>query len=211
MVSGAGTSFANAESVPISGCSAKSERMSSAVITERYNDFRNETQYTFPDCVIYADATAGQPSVVLTTVELLARLTDKGVKNAEIARALGVTPSRVTEMFKGDRAIKLDEAVKLVEAFGLESPPSQKAPALPVPVARLIVLYIAAELGVTDPNRHQVQALAEDVRAFAEFVNDPVARGSIEAAEVFFQAMRLRRPAASQEADPQGTDPQSTR
>lgn len=174
-------------------------------------EFRNGAQVRFAECVIYPSAPVGQPNLVLTTRELLARLEDRGVKNHEIAKALGVSPSRVTEMKKGERAIKLDEAVKLVAAFGLEEPPpGPKVSPLPAPIARLIVLYIAGELGMAGSNQHQIEALAEDVRAFAEFVTDPEVRESIGAAELFFQAMRLRRP-AQQEADLQGTGPESVR
>jgi hypothetical protein len=145
---------------------------------------------------------------MLTTRELLARLTDAGVKNGQIAKCLGVSPSRVTEMFAGTRRINLDEAVKLVAQFDLEEPPSRRASPLPAPIARLVVLYIAAELGALESNPAKVEALAQDVRAFAEFVTDPQVRESTEAAELFFQAMRLRRP-TSPGKESQGTDPLS--
>jgi transcriptional regulator with XRE-family HTH domain len=133
---------------------------------------------------------------VLTTKELLARLREKKVKNADIARALGVTPSRVTEMFDGTRALKLDEAAKLSEAFDLEPPPSPQVPALPAPVSQLIVQHIARELGrPLAQDAPQLLELTEDLRAFSEFVTDPKVRESIDLAMAFFQAMRLRRPA----------------
>jgi transcriptional regulator with XRE-family HTH domain len=168
---------------------------------------RNALQARIADCVIYPTGCLEQRTYMLTTGELLARLEQKGIKGHQIAKALGVSPSRVTEMRKGERAIKLDEAVKLVSEFGLEEPPpSPRVSPLPAPIARLIVLYVATELGIPEADRKQVEALAEDVRAFAEFVTDPTVRESIEAAELFFQAMRLRRPAPTEE-DPQGTDP----
>jgi hypothetical protein len=155
-------------------------------------EYRKGMQAIVTECVISRIYGLRQGFGVLTTVELLARLEDKGVKNADIARALNVTPSRITEMKKGERAIKLDEAAKLVSQFDLESPPSQRVSPLPAPVSRLIVRYIAEELEcrVTED---RLQDISEDVRAFAEFVSDPTARGSIEMAEMFFQAMRLRR------------------
>jgi hypothetical protein len=130
---------------------------------------------------------------VLTTVELLEQLNEKGVKNADIARALDVAPSRVTELKKGERALKLDEAAKLVEQFSLELPPgSQRVSPLPAPISRLIVRYIAAELAcpVEEP---RLLEIAEDVRAFAEYVTDPKVRGSIDLQAAFFDVMRLRR------------------
>lgn len=138
---------------------------------------------------------------MLTAAELLARLNERGVKNADIARALKVTPSRITEMKKGERRLLLDEAVKLVEVFELESPQGHPASPLPAPIARLVVQYVSHELGANlEGNQDQLEELAQDIRAFAEFVADPSVRESVEAAEAFFQAMRLRRPKPAKEA-----------
>lgn len=169
--------------------------MSSEVINQGHTEKRKGVQETIAECVISGHNALRQMSGVLTTVELIERLEAKGVKNADIARTLHVSPSRVTEMKKGERTIKLDEAVKLVSEFGLESPPAQRVPPLPAPVARLLVRYIAEELA-SPVEEGRLQEISEDVRAFAEFVTDPAIRGSIEMAETFFQAMRLRRPKA---------------
>lgn len=139
------------------------------------------------------------------TDELLERLKAKRVKNVEIARALGLPDSRVPEIKRKDRALKLDEAVKLVRAFGLEQ--DQAAIPLPAPIVRLLVRYIAAELGAPlAENEARLEELTADVRAFAEFVADPKVRRSIDAAEGFFRAMHLRKP--SDAAAPRGNDPQ---
>ena len=184
--------------------------ISETVIGNSITENRNIPQADISECVIYALTRYGHLTGVLTTAELLARLEDRGIRNIDIAKALGVTPSRVTEIKKGDRAIKLDEAARLVEAFDLGSEPgSQKVPALPGPVARLIVLYIAAELGFSvEEHRRRIEELAEDIRAFAEFVSDPQARESLEAAELFFRAMRLRR-SVPQATDLQESGPQT--
>ena len=180
--------------------------ISETVIAEQFTDNRNNCKHPFTECVIYPDACDGQRGVVLTTVELLARLKERGVRNHEIAKTLDVSPSRVTEMRNGDRLIKLDEAAKLVAEFQLdEALPSPRVSPLPAPIARLVVAYVAAELGLERANPLQVAEIAEDVRAFAEFVSDPAVRESIDAAETFFQAMRLRRP-RPEKADPPGID-----
>lgn len=168
-------------------------------MTDADNENRNNVQAAFTESVIADESPMLQSTGVLTTVELLNRLTERGVKNADIARALNVAPSRITEMRKGERAIKLDEAAKLVAEFSLESPQAQRVPPLPAPVARLIVRYIVEELQCQVPEQHLID-IAEDIRAFAEFVADPQARGSIELAETFFQAMRLRRSKVETEA-----------
>lgn len=171
------------------------EMIPETVMEPEYTGNRNVCNSEMPDCVIAPPLWFSHPRVVLTTAELIARLEERGIRNAEIARTLGVSPSRVTEMKKGERAIKLDEAAKLAAEFDLESLPSQRVPPLPGRISRLIVLYIAAELGHdAEENREQIEELSEDVRAFAEFVADPRVRESAEAAEAFFQAMRLRRP-----------------
>jgi hypothetical protein len=168
--------------------------MSPAVITKGSNENRNTCKGRIPNYVISDCYGMRQNDGVLTTVELLDRLESKGVKNADIARALRVAPSRVTEMKKGERAIKLDEAAKLVSQFQLESAPVLRAPPLPAPVSRLLVRYIVNELNCQAPES-RLEDIAEDVRAFAEYVTDPKVRGSISLQEAFFDVMRLRRPA----------------
>jgi hypothetical protein len=146
---------------------------------------------------------------VLDTDELLARLKEKGVRNVDIARVLGLPDSRVPEIKDKRRALKLDEGAKLVRAFGLE--PSPEAQPLPAPILRLAVRYLAAELGHSaEEDDRQLGELLADIQAFSEFVADPKARRSLEAAEGFFQAMRLRRRGHPTEALP-GTDPRHAR
>ena len=168
--------------------------ISETVIHNCYTEKRNIASAEFPLCVIYPQIRFVHLGVVLTTQELLRRLAERGIKNADIARTLNITPSRVTEMHKGLRAIKLDEAAKLVEAYNLEQAPAPRVSPLPAAIARLIVLYVAAELGVDlDAQAPILRELSEDVRAFAEFVSDPQVRESTDAAAAFFQALRLRR------------------
>jgi hypothetical protein len=178
-------------------------------------EIRNECNSDVQKSIIYPEGPLGQLTTMLTQGELLTRLRallgDKKIRNADIARAIDIHPSGVTELLKpGGRNLKLDEAVKLVEAFDLESPPSQRVPPLSGRISRLIVMYVAGELGVSqDARREQLEELAEDVRAFAELVADPKYRDSVEAAEAFFQAMRLRRPKLGQ-ANPQRNDHQNS-
>ena len=141
------------------------------------------------------------PSRMLGTDELLERLKHKGVRNVEIARVLDLPDSRIPEIRDRRRALKLDEAVKLVRAFELEQ---DGAPVQPVPQAilRLLVQYIALRLGTPEARlRSHLDELTEDMRAFSEFASDPKVRRSIEAAEGFFRAMLLRRPGAESEVE----------
>ena len=189
----------------------KRSMMSAEVIDAEYTENRDIGKSLFANSVIYGMRCVAQPTPMLTTGELLARLEERGIKNADIARVLNVSPSRVTEMKKGERRIQLDEAVKLVEAYKLESPLGpQPVTALPASVARLIVLYIAASLAEPAEVRPTVEELAADIQAFSEFVTDPAVRESLASAEAFFQAMRLRRsiPGTTdqRESDPQTAD-----
>jgi transcriptional regulator with XRE-family HTH domain len=163
-------------------------------MTDTYNGNRKDATPDLTASVIYPPVSVGQGGNMITTVELLAQLKAKNISNADVARTLGLAPSRITEMRKGERALKLEEAVKLVAVYGLsEQAPSQRVSPLPAPISRLVVRYLAAELGAS-PTEEQVAELAEDVRAFAEFVADPQVRESLDSAEAFFRAMRLRRP-----------------
>ena len=180
------------------------------VINRRYNENRDVCNSFIANSVIYGFGSLRQPNPMLTTGELLARLEAKGVKNAEIARALSVSPSRVTEMKKGVRRIQLDEAVKLIEVFALESPPSQgRVPDLPAPVIRLVVQYIAARIQDEGSAPEALDDIAEDVRAFASLVADPKVRELItpELAQAFLGALTPHRrdtgPTSLTASDPQ--------
>ena len=132
-----------------------------------------------------------QPERMLDTDELLKRLDEKQVRNVDIARALGLPDSRIPEIKRKERRLSLDEGAKLVQAFELE--PAERAPPLPNQILRLVVRYVAEQLGA-NPEEDQLEELTRDVRAFGEFVADPKVRRSVEAAEGFFHALRLRRP-----------------
>jgi hypothetical protein len=117
----------------------------------------------------------------------------------------------VSELFRSvrgkrgkPRELTYDEGVKLIEAFGLEQ--SHQAQPLRSSILRLAVLHVARSLQAPIQEA-QIGELAEDLRAFSEYVANPKVRSSIEAAEGFFQALQLRRPTndieAQQESDPE--------
>jgi antitoxin component HigA of HigAB toxin-antitoxin module len=180
--------------------------MSCAVIGRSYDKRNNDaieiTKRDVEDCYDSVHS-----SRVLDTEELLALLDSKGIKNVQIAKALGLPDSRAAEIRSRKRAIKLDEAAKLVRAFQLEE--ARQVPPVPLPIFRLVIRDLAHQLHVR-PSEEQVEALADELRAFASFLSDRRVRQSIEAAEGFFQALRFRRQGAEEEA-PQGTDPHPAR
>lgn len=136
--------------------------------------------------------TVTKSGCVLSTQDILQRLSQRNVKRARIAEAIGLPAPRITEMYKGDRRLYHDEAVKLVEAFGLDD-----RPALSEPVARLLVLHTLNQLALpVDPESEQVQELALDFRAFSEFAASPGARENLAALDAF-----LRGRASANQAD----------
>lgn len=182
--------------------------MLETIVTEN----RKQPQEQFPNSAIYRTHCVEQITTMISTGEILAELQRKldarEITKTRIAEVARIGKNRVSELFGSGKGRRLlhDEAVRLVEGFGLELPPSQKVSPISPRIHRLVVQYVAAELGVPLEERQELLAeLAEDVRAFGELLRDPKYRDSPEMAETFFQMMRLRRP-APEPADRQGSD-----
>lgn len=136
-------------------------------------------------------------SAVLTTDNILAELAARKVKRARIAEALGLPAPRITELYKGERRLYHDEAVRLVEAFNLEQPIDP----LPAPVARLLVLHTMNQLGhELDPDSDAVQELALDFQAFAGFAASQAVSRNMLALEAFLRGRQSVHPPSSQVA-----------
>jgi predicted XRE-type DNA-binding protein len=186
-----------------------SAMISEVVMSENsVTEFRNSPQVPFPNRDIYRSLVAAQITGMISTGEILAelqkKLDAKDITKTRIAEVAGIGKNRVSELFGSGTGRRLlhDEAVKLVEGFGLERPQAPQVAPVSPQILRLVVQYIAGELGVPLTERQaEVAELAEDVRAFAELLRDPKYRDAPEVAETFFQAMRLRRP-APEKADP---------
>ena len=170
--------------------------MSDAVIPPPYGK-RNFSASPIPHFGIETLPALAHCALMWTSERLLAALRDAGVKNVEIARALGLAESRVSEMFKGDRRIQLDEAAKLIAEFELGDAPEAITP-LTTPIARLIALHVAKTTGA-EIAPALLDDLAADLRAFSAFAADRQVRDSTQAVDGFFQSLRIRRrlPAAS--------------
>lgn len=208
-----GTFMAEAKlEVPPNSAMISGTVMSVDSVTEN----RKEAQGGFPKPDIYPALIVKQTITMISTGEILAelqkKLDAKTITKTQIAKVAGIGNNRVSELFGSGTGRRLlhDEAVRLVEGFGLESVAAQVVPPLSPRTHRLIVQYVAAELGVALEDREeQVAELAEDIRALGELLRDPKYRDSPEMAEIFFQAMRLRRSTPGK-ADPQGNDRQKT-
>ena len=125
-------------------------------------------------------------SQMLGTQQLLAALEAGGVAQADMARVLRLPSSRISEMYAGKRQIKLDEAKRLVEAFGLEG--ASAAPPINEQTARLLVLHVANRLQVRlSPEDDLVQDLARDFQAFSKFARAHLPSPSPEATSGFLE------------------------
>lgn len=129
-------------------------------------------------------------SNMLSARELLDALDAKSVSRADIARALGIAPPRVTELYKGERQLKLDEAKRLVEAFNLDGDASL-SPVLSEQVSRLLVLHVASHLAMPiDPADERVEGLALDLQALSQFARDHRSELSTDAASGFLRGRK---------------------
>ena len=159
---------------------------------------------------------------VFTKAELLraldAKVEDDETNFTRIGEAIGLPGSRVSEIFRAirdtdrkPRELTYDEGVRLIHAFELE--PGPQASPLPPSILRLAVRHVARKLSAPAQDA-LIAELAEDLRAFSEYVSDPKVRQSVEAAEGFFQALQRRRPTPVEEARQEtdhGSDPDSNR
>lgn len=119
--------------------------------------------------------------------KLHAMLDAKKIKRADIARALKLGPSRITEILDGRRKLKLDEAEVLVETFGLEEPQFNVPTA--TPILQLAVRHVAQELGCDEQLLAQrSDDLVQDLAAFFRYAANPQVRENIALAEGFFLA-----------------------
>lgn len=135
-----------------------------------------------------------QTFAMLSSGELLARLTGRKIKQKAIADVLGIDQPGVSRMLDGRRTISLDEGKKLVEAFDLEDEDEMVRRGLSSPVARRVARHAAASLGIDIADGDgRLDQLAEDLSAFAVFIAMPGARDSVERTDAFFQALEVVR------------------
>lgn len=138
------------------------------------------------------------PTPVDSADEILAELKRRNVTHAQIAAALGVATTNATKLYNPasktgkPRRMTYDEGAMLIKAFALdaEGEPLRLAP-LSLPVARLVVLYVASQLHMAEPvDDHIVEETARDVQAFSEFATQPHLRESESHVDGFFQGLR---------------------
>ena len=126
---------------------------------------------------------------VITTSELLCRLTERNIRNVDMARVLGLAASRISEMRAGRRDIKLDEAAKLAMAFDLEEAHSVISDA----ALAVIIKHIAEVLGKSiDDHGSTLRELTADLSAFVQSQTDPTMR-SATAVAGFLRGLRIGR------------------
>jgi len=159
--------------------------ISSALIMRARYEKRNSDASPIPTTVVESNAKLLHAVRMFDTETLLEMLKARGIKNADIARAVGLPSPRITEMFNRTRKINLDEAKRIVEAFRLDEP--EQSDPLSEGVARLLALHVANRVGrPLLPEDGTVQELAEDLQAFARFAWHRRTHLTAEATQGFF-------------------------
>ena len=145
--------------------------------------------------VVDAFAAFNHSSKMLSARQLLDLLDARGIPQADMARALKLPSSRISEMYAGKRQLKLDEGKRLVEAFGVDEQ-VQSVPPISEQTARLLILHVANTLGQPlSPEDDKVQELALDFQAFSKFARAHLPAPSPEATSGFLYARRENWPA----------------
>ena len=131
------------------------------------------------------DAEFGVSCDMLSTQELLTILAGRRIKSPELAACLGLVPGAGDRILAGTRRLKLDEAKKLIDTFGLE--PVSPVGSLSLDIARVLILHAARTLRVKlNPNDAQIEEL---VRDFRSVTTDPLLSENAEAAENFLRGL----------------------
>jgi hypothetical protein len=122
---------------------------------------------------------------MLNTAEILKALKERGVKQKEIAAVLCVTQPRVSALYKTDRKLTVEEAIKLVDRFNLDDEP----PSIPLneQFLELAALAAARRLGLenVDYEDPRLKVAAQDILALVLADQDPRFGGSLEALRGF--------------------------
>lgn len=126
---------------------------------------------------------------MLSQEDILSQLSARGITQGDIGAALGINRTNANKLFNPvaktgkTRSLTWDEGVALIETFGLDRSEETAEPGeldasddtppalMGVQAARLVVQYVAQQLGVKiDPDDGRVEDLAQDIRAYSEFV-----------------------------------------
>ena len=128
------------------------------------------------------------------SASIIADLKARGVTQSAVAEVLHIAQPQISKLFSGARQLKLDEACRLVDAFKLEATPSPAGDVISEPVARLLTLWVARELGAkVDPQDARVGEIALDLQAFAQFVSETAARATPDVLNGFFHGLKSAR------------------
>jgi hypothetical protein len=97
---------------------------------------------------------------------------------------------RITELYKGERRLKLDEAQALVSHYRL-----QEVGGLAEPVARLAVLHVAESLGARIPaDDPRLEEIALDLKELSEFAARPEVRQEVAQVSGFLAGRKTKLP-----------------
>ena len=132
---------------------------------------------------------------MLNTQQIMDALLERGITNAAVARLLGIAPSRIKDIRDGTRRLQREEAIKVVEEYGLEPPPPENPeppePMLPTArVVRMAVRYVARAIEA-EIDDDLATELAAELLGFFSFAGSQPDR--IRDFETFLEALAIRR------------------
>lgn len=154
----------------------------------------NHTANASPNVIspIASDCDTLHSCSVIGSAELLAALKARNITQTAISRVLNVDPSQISQLYKGARQLKLDEAKRLVEAFDLDE--SSATPPISEQTARLLILHVADTFGIRlAASDSRVQELALDFQAFSKFARAHLPAPSPDATSGFLYGRRSDR------------------
>jgi hypothetical protein len=125
--------------------------------------------------------------LMFSTAQLLEALDAKlgHGKGVAISDCLKINSASASRLVNGERSLKLDEAKKLVEQFGLQAPQPKVGPISPE-VMRLLLLHVARSLGLTlRPDDPKIDEVARDLRMVLSLAPDSSVLQSEDAAKGF--------------------------
>lgn len=135
----------------------------------------------------------------LSAADIIARLNtlkkEERVRPVDIARTLGIPDSRIPAILNDAKGknLKYDVGRKLIKEYKLEE--TSEIPPLSHAVVSVLADHVLRKLGLSlAPDDPKLRELVMDFEVFARFVADPEVRSSVEAAEGFLRALRLRQP-----------------
>ena len=137
---------------------------------EVYYDNRNYHARGITNSVIDGFCAAKHPYAMLAKIELLVAARRKAKTQGAMAKVLGLTPPRMTELFKGERDLSYDEARKLIMTYGLAEGPVRRP--LNASTVASILQALAPSIPAGELSEKGAESLAEGLIHALELLSE---------------------------------------